>query len=439
LCLSAEELILIHGLGANGSWDLGRPGLARLSPALVQQILSGACTKTADSHAPDELSEAESERTEASPWKPAGGIYSSHVLLLSPEYLYATLANAVITLAALIGIVMLLCTSCTSAFQLVIQFCVSLAVGSLTGDALLHLLPMVLGLHLHSDDTSGINHAHDDHEEGPPDHLYKLLVVMGGIYAFYLMETIFSLLTSGHQHHHGVRKDAEKTKKSAVPKRHQERCRPTASQRLCLVLFSPPGQRVLPYMVTIGDGIHNFADGLAVGAAFSLSWRSGLATSVAVLCHELPHELGDFAILLHSGLSVCRALLLNLGSAMCSFVGLYIALAVATDLATKQWIAAITTGLFLYVGLADMVGVRPDKPTAALLKEAPNFPLLLALASHPGPHQPREALADVPPAERWPADGLGHSVAALAFRRENQLLDTPARRAGLFSSVLMYD
>lgn len=68
---------------------------------------------------------------------------SSKFLLLSSEYLYATLANVVVTLAALIGIVMLLCTSCTSAFQLVLHFAISLAVGSLTGDALLHLLPMV--------------------------------------------------------------------------------------------------------------------------------------------------------------------------------------------------------------------------------------------------------------------------------------------------------
>lgn len=62
---------------------------------------------------------------------------------LSAGYVYATLANAVICLMAMFGIVVLLCTSCSSLFQLCIQFCISLAVGSLTGDALLHLLPMV--------------------------------------------------------------------------------------------------------------------------------------------------------------------------------------------------------------------------------------------------------------------------------------------------------
>lgn len=64
-------------------------------------------------------------------------------LCIFVEYLYATLANVVITLTSMFGIVVLLCTACTGVFQLCIQFCISLAVGSLTGDALLHLLPMV--------------------------------------------------------------------------------------------------------------------------------------------------------------------------------------------------------------------------------------------------------------------------------------------------------
>ncbi|XP_075436999.1 zinc transporter ZIP4 isoform X2 [Ascaphus truei] len=123
---------------------------------------------------------------------------------------------------------------------------------------------------------------------------------------------------------------------------------------------------MLPYMITIGDAIHNFADGLAMGAAFSTSWKTGLATSLAVLCHELPHELGDFAALLHAGLSVRWALLLNFGSALTAFIGLYIALSISADYAVQQWIFTVATGLFLYVALVDMLpammNVKDSRP-----------------------------------------------------------------------------
>ncbi|XP_077363381.1 zinc transporter ZIP4-like [Festucalex cinctus] len=367
-CFSAHELVVIHGLDVNSS-NLGRSGLARLSPALVQQILSGSC---AGSHPakPDELTKTE-------------------------RYLYATLANVVITLMSMLGILLLLCTSCTSVFQLCIQFCISLAVGSLTGDALLHLLPMFLGLHVHSEEAGG----HHQHEPEVLDYLYKMLVVMGGIYFFYLMETVFNIVTHGHHHHHADESEVHRCDHGRVlemyQKERQQKDKLHSTSKADLVKEEEEHEKdfhmsrertrehqLLPYMITFGDGIHNFADGLAMGAAFSLSWKSGLATTLAVLCHELPHELGDFAILLNCGMSVRRALLLNVGSAMMSFVGLYIALSVATDLATMHWIAAITAGLFLYVGLADMLPtmthIKSKKPW--LMFALQNVGLLLGWA-----------------------------------------------------------
>uniref|UniRef100_A0A4W5MZS9 Zinc transporter ZIP4 n=1 Tax=Hucho hucho TaxID=62062 RepID=A0A4W5MZS9_9TELE len=326
-----KELVKIHGL--NGS-SLSRYDVARLSPALVQQILSGACNSTSPPTGP------------------------SDQLCTIEKYVYATIANLLICLASVVGVVVLLCTSCSSVFQLIIQFCVSLAVGSLTGDALLHLLPMFLGLHVHSE---GTDHSHS---EEVPDYIYKILVLMAGIYCFYLMETIFSIVTTHHAlHHHGEESEPHHCDHGKVLEMYlQDKKNKQSVSQTDLVEKAFPEenqhsreQRLLPYMVTIGDGIHNFADGLAIGAAFSVSWKSGLATSLAVFCHELPHELGDFAILLHSGVSVKKALMLNVASALTSFIGLYIALTISTDLATKQWIAAITSGLFLYVGLADML------------------------------------------------------------------------------------
>ncbi|XP_041867214.1 zinc transporter ZIP4 [Melanotaenia boesemani] len=339
-CFSAEELVQIYSLAENSSASsgMGRSEVVRLTPAFVQQILSGACADVTEPVAPDGLSKTD-------------------------RYLYATLANVLITLASMFGIVLLLCTACTNIFQLCIQFCISMAVGSLTGDALLHLLPMVLGLHVHSDD--GSSQSSHDHEE-TPDYIYKMLAGIGGIYLFYLMEKTFSLVTHNkNQHHHGEESEPHHCDHGRVLEMyHQEkkqRDKSQSSSKADLVdnevekKERTRNQRLLPYMITIGDSIHNFADGLAIGAAFGVSWKSGLATSLAVLCHELPHELGDFAVLLYSGLSVRRALLLNFCSALTSFIGLYIALSVATDLAAKQWITAVATGLFMYVGLADML------------------------------------------------------------------------------------
>ncbi|XP_042601680.1 zinc transporter ZIP4 [Cyprinus carpio] len=332
MCFSAEDLLRIYQLNSS---SLTRDQFTQLSPSLIQQILSGSCSEITFTHVtPDSLSTAE-------------------------RYGYATLANIIICLMAMFGIVVLLFSRCTQVFQMCIQFCISLAVGSLTGDALLHLLPMFLGLHAHEEGHS--------HEEENLDYIYKPLVVIGGIYVFFLMESIFAIITR-HGHHHDGESDPHnhsKVLQMFQSRRTQQNNNSTSEDELVdgqnneksllEPISSTREKRLLPFMITIGDGIHNFADGLAMGAAFSVSWRSGLATSLAVLCHELPHELGDFAILLHCGLSVRKALLLNVGSALTSFIGLYIALSVSTQTIAEEWISAITAGFFLYIGLADML------------------------------------------------------------------------------------
>jgi zinc and cadmium transporter len=109
-------------------------------------------------------------------------------------------------------------------------------------------------------------------------------------------------------------------------------------------------------MIIIGDAFHNFVDGILIAAAFLQSTDLGVVTAAAIIAHEIPQEIGDFVILLHSGYSKAAALALNLLSSLAMLVGAL--LAYFTLQAAQEWIAtvlAIAAASMIYVAVADLI------------------------------------------------------------------------------------
>jgi zinc and cadmium transporter len=126
---------------------------------------------------------------------------------------------------------------------------------------------------------------------------------------------------------------------------------------------------VLP--VVVGDGFHNFVDGAVIAAAAMTSLPLGITTAVAVTAHEIPQEVGDFAILLHAGYSRSKALMLNVLSALASIVGA-IAAFVAFDTipALLPYFLALSAASFLYVAMADLIpGLHRGRTDASSLRQ----------------------------------------------------------------------
>ncbi|XP_076471660.1 metal cation symporter ZIP8-like [Babylonia areolata] len=132
------------------------------------------------------------------------------------------------------------------------------------------------------------------------------------------------------------------------------------------------GTRVAPvaYMVIFGDGLHNFIDGLSIGAAFTDSVLLGISVSVAVICEELPHELGDFAILLNAGMRLRRALMYNFLSSLMCYFGLVLGILVGENTTAHTWIFGVAGGMFLYIALVDMM---PEMNSASESEEGRKF------------------------------------------------------------------
>jgi len=110
------------------------------------------------------------------------------------------------------------------------------------------------------------------------------------------------------------------------------------------------------YLIVIGDGVHNFVDGVLIAAAFLTDLHLGIVTAVAVAAHEIPQEVGDFAILLHSGFSRTKALFYNVLSSLTTVIGgvlAYFSLGLAQ--AALPYVLAVAASSFIYIAVADLI------------------------------------------------------------------------------------
>ena len=116
-------------------------------------------------------------------------------------------------------------------------------------------------------------------------------------------------------------------------------------------------------LILVGDSFHNFVDGILIAAAFMENTQLGIVTALAVIAHEIPQEVGDFLILLHSGYSRTRAFMLNLLSSLAMFAGGLIAyFALQTLQEWVQTIIALAAASMIYVAVADLIPGLHKRP-----------------------------------------------------------------------------
>ena len=117
------------------------------------------------------------------------------------------------------------------------------------------------------------------------------------------------------------------------------------------------------WLILMGDVVHNFVDGILIAAAFTGSTEIGIVTALAIIAHEIPQETGDFVILLHSGFSRFKAILLNILSSIATLVGAVLAYLLLSGL--ESWVPsmlALAAASLLYVSVADLIPGLHKRP-----------------------------------------------------------------------------
>lgn len=212
-------------------------------------------------------------------------------------YFYSIISVVIISLISFIGVFALAISK--EKLQKLIIFLVSLSAGTLLGDSFLHLIP------------EAVNNNKNN--------ITIWLWILIGILAFFILEKII----------------------------HWRHCHLATTQN---------HPHPVGLMNIIGDGLHNFIDGMIIASSFLISPQIGLATTLAIITHEIPQEIGDFGILLHAGYSKAKALLLNFASACCAILGTLLALIIGMQADNfSTFIIPFTAGGFIYIATADLI------------------------------------------------------------------------------------
>lgn len=208
--------------------------------------------------------------------------------------LLAILATVSISLLSLLGLPLF-------SFRHFSFVMVSFAVGALLGDAIIHILPESLQR---------------------LDLVTNSWLVISGILLFFIIEKI---IRWRHCHNPDCLPDETNTSHHVVS------------------------------LSVIGDSVHNFIDGMVVTSAFLIDLRLGLVTSLAVVLHEIPQEIGDFGIYIHHGLTVSKALLVNFTSAAFALLGCFIVILFGSLTQISLYILPVTAGGFIYLAASDLI------------------------------------------------------------------------------------
>lgn len=183
-----------------------------------------------------------------------------------------------------------------------LKILLSFASGGLLGDAFLHLIPHALNPHSHDSHSEAHSHSHSHDESGHHEHGISVgLSILLGIIVFLIVEKAVRIVQGDHNHSHAPHDSKAKKEDPPLEKKEEKKHSSKATSK---AHKKPESDiKIAGYLNLAADFLHNFTDGLAIGASYMAGNSIGYVTTFMIFLHEIPHEIGDFAILVQSGYS----------------------------------------------------------------------------------------------------------------------------------------